>query len=363
MIVDVAARWIELVSFVFLAGTVICRLWVLPPARGGRSIQPNMWRPFGPAIGIMAAAAAVELLARVSAISGTSFWAAAGLLPLVVSHTHFGRVWLIRVALLALLAIVFLGSGAKRRERRPALLLMLLAVLLVSMTESAYGHPADKGDFTFREANDWFHLLGAEAWGGGLLALSVLVLPQILRPGGFPDDENRPALIAGVARRFSALAGIAVAVMAVTSSFNYLLYIGGSRALLDTSYGLTDLAKIFFFLALLALGAFNRYISVPALERWAGLPARKRGVAGRTAARFYSPFAGGREGREMAFLFKRMVAAESIIAIAILFCAALLGHETPAKHAIHMKQMQASAHVHDPAWDDGRHAAGVWDNQ
>ena len=149
------------------------------------------------------------------------------------------------------------------------------------------GRQADKGDFSIREINDWFHLLGAEAWLGGLLALSALVFPRITtlpRQKETEDPDSETRLIAGIARRFSAMAGVAVAVMIITSALNYVYYIGGEKALLGTPYGLTALAKIVFVAALLNLGAFNRYVSVPALERWAGLdclPANRASPAGR----------------------------------------------------------------------------------
>ncbi|MDA8387479.1 MAG: CopD family protein [Nitrospiraceae bacterium] len=260
------------------------------------------------------------------------------MLPLVISGTHFGRVWMVRILLLVFLAIIFLVSGKKGREGRTALFLMLIIVLLVSMTESAYGHPADKGDFSLREINDWFHLLGAEAWGGGLLALSILVLPRIIKPEDALKSDIRPPLIAGIARRFSVMAGWGVAVMAVTAAINYLTYIGGARALLGTPYGLTVAAKVILFLVLLPLAAFNRYVNVPALEQWAGFPAHKPGIAGRAARRLYLPFVQGRPGHQMAILFKRLVRAEMFLIMALLFCAAILSHEAPASHYMHMKQ-------------------------
>ncbi len=304
-----------------------------------------MWEPFGPTVGLMAAAASVNLLDQIAKIAGTSFFQAAGLIPQVITRTHFGRVWLIRMSLIALLAIVFVlsgkkVSGEKRLEGRPALFLILGILLLISFTESASGHPADKGDFTFREINDWFHLMGAEAWGGGLRALSALVLPRIIikNPDNAPESDANQVMVAGIARGFSVMAGFGVAVMAITGAANYGLYVRGARALIKTPYGLTVAAKIVLFCIILALGAFNRYVSVPELEQWAGCPSKKQGFTGRAAARFFHPFVKGLAGHRMAVLFKRLVRAEVFLVIVILFCAALLTHEMPASHYMHMKQ-------------------------
>lgn len=183
MIIEVISRWIELISLIFLTGKVLCRLWVIAPVRSGtlnETAFPNMWRLFGPAIGVMAAAATLCLLARVAETRFISIMAAVNLFPVAV-QTHIGRVWLIRISLLALLAVIFLGLRGKRREGRTALLTMLLIILLVSMTESAYGHAAYKGDSSAREIMDWLHLLGAMVWGGGLFVLSLFILPQIIK--------------------------------------------------------------------------------------------------------------------------------------------------------------------------------------
>lgn len=345
-ILDVISKWVELVSLVYLTGTVLLRIWVLqysrahlcPEASWNEAPFANMWRPFGPVLGLMAAASAVYLLVHVATIAGTSFFPAVNFLPLVISDTHFGRVWLIRIALLVFLAVIFLVSGKRRSERRPLLLLMLAALLLVSMTESASGHPSDKGDLTFRELNDWFHLLAAEAWGGGLIALLTLSLSQITGPADTPASDISPAMVAGIARGFSVMAGPGVAVMAITAVINYRIYVGGAKALLGTPYGLVVAAKIVLFLIIAATGAFNRYVSVPALKQWAGCPLQKPGIFERMAGRFLPPFFHGLEGGRMAVLFKKLVRAEVLLALALLFCAAILSHEPAAKHAMHMKQ-------------------------
>ncbi len=111
-----------------------------------------------------------------------------------------------------------------------------------------------------------------------------------------PDDskpETSPIQLAGITRRFSAMAGLGVDVMAITAVFNYLNFVGSEKALLDTPYGLTVLVKMVFFLALLNLGAFNRYASAPVLERWAGSPSGKGGFIGRIDGFFIHPLRKG----------------------------------------------------------------------
>jgi len=118
---------------------------------------------------------------------------------------------------------------------------------------------------------DWLHLLAGSLWGGGLLALASTVLPAVRKR----PDQHR-LLIAEIARRFSALAGVALGGVLLTGMYNAWLEVGTFRALCATLYGWTLLAKLFLVLPLLALGASNRYLSVPRLQWWAGRPVTRR---------------------------------------------------------------------------------------
>ena len=128
---------------------------------------------------------------------------------------------------------------------------------------------------------------------------------------------------------------------------------------LATPYGLTVAAKIVLFFIILALGAFNSYVSVPALEQWAGCPCRKPWIDGKVATRFFSRFAKGLTGHRLALRFKRLVRVEMFLVAALLFCADLLTHELPARHYMHMKQMgQGHTMQMDPAGNQSKKAGG-----
>ena len=73
--------------------------------------------------------------------------------------------------------------------------------------------------------------------------------------------------------RFSLLAIVAVAVLGVAGVVSAYLEIGAWRGLWDSTYGLLILAKIALLVPLLALGAYNNRVSVPALKSGAATPA------------------------------------------------------------------------------------------
>ena len=164
--------------------------------------------------------------------------------------------------------------------------------------------------------------------------LSLVVLPDLVKPG----DSLSPQ-IAGVARRFSRIAGIAVGIVSLTALYNAWLGVASFDNLWKLPYGWTVLVKIFLFIVLLQLGALNRYVNVPLLQEWGGIPSGHKGPLDRIAAKFFSLFLRDKKGYPVAVRFKRSVRIEACLMIVVLLCAALLRHEVPARHAFHLQHM------------------------
>jgi putative copper export protein len=292
-----------------------------------------MWRFLGIGISAAIVSSAAEMLVRALEISGQSFASVFPVLPTVFFRTHIGRVWVIRIAALLLLFITYAAAGRYRDSRR-LLSCMLVLGLIISMTKSASGHASDAGDFSLPEIMDWLHLIASSFWGGGLFVLSLVILPGLVKP----VDSSSPQ-IAAVARRFSRIAGIAVGIVSLTALYNAWLNVGSFEALWKLPYGWTVLVKICLLVVLLQLGAVNRYINVPLLQQWAGIPLQKQGFLDRTAVRFFSLFLREQKGYPVALRFKRSVRIEACLIIVVLLCAALLRHEVPARHAFHLQHM------------------------
>jgi putative copper export protein len=186
---------------------------------------------------------------------------------------------------------------------------------------------------------DCLHLLAASVWGGGLFVLSMAILPKIVKPG-----DHSARLIADVAGRFSKIAGLAVGIIVLTALYNEWVYVGSFEALLKTPYGRTVIVKIFLFFLLLNLGGFNRYISVPLLQEWAGISPDNRGIIHRIAAQFRTRFLGSPKGDRIALRFMHSVRVEAFLMIAVMLCAASLRHEIPARHLSHMEHHGEKMH-------------------
>jgi putative copper resistance protein D len=96
---------------------------------------------------------------------------------------------------------------------------------------------------------DLLHQAAAGIWIGGL--------PVLLIALGATEDEQSPNLIA---RRFSRLAMIGVAVVFLAGLGLSYFYIDAPNAAYGTAYGIMLLGKVAFFAVLLAIGAMNKSV-------------------------------------------------------------------------------------------------------
>jgi putative copper resistance protein D len=334
-LIHIILEWVQLVSLAFIVGVIVCRLWFFTPSMQTEfpyhgNFVPGMWRLFCFGLAFMIGGSVLGLFARSVEISGRPLSEIFSVLPVVLFKTHYGTVWLIRIGALILLALS--KTAVRYRDRRSFLGFMLLLTLIVSMTASASGHASDAGDFSIPEIMDLLHLIAACLWGGGLMVLSVSVLPNLIS-----EQEGSAPLISRVASRFSTMAGIAVGIIVLSALYHFWAYVRSAEALLGTPYGLTIAAKIIMLAILVNLGAFNRYVSVPLLQQWAGRSPGREGLISRISGAFFAPFKRNRSGYQIAGRFKRSVGVEALLIVAVLFCASMLRHEIPARHLFHMQ--------------------------
>jgi putative copper resistance protein D len=349
----VMLEWVQLICIAFCMGVIVCRLWFFSPSTQTEfSYQGNavsgMWKLFCFGLAFMIVGSVAGLVLRSMEMSGQPVSKVASVLPLVLFKTHYGTVWLVRIGALIVLAMA--KAAVRYRDTRIFLIFMLVLALAVSMTSSASGHGSDAGDFSLPEIMDWLHLIAACLWGGGLLVLTFSVLPDLTG-----REKMSAPLLSRVAGRFSAMAGVAVAVTAITAAYNFLIDVRSVKALAETPYGLVVVAKIVLFGILINFGAFNRYVSVPLLREWAGGSAEVGGAIGRIAEKFFAPFRRNRSGPVVALRFKRLVGLETVLIVAVIFCAGLLRHEVPARHYLHMQHLHNHGSATAPSGDGHMH--------
>jgi copper transport protein len=288
----VAGRWAFYWGLaVLLGGGVFLGHITRTLPRGSRAIIGGAW--------LLAAAGLVAMAVAERSAVGVSYGA--------LFDSHAGRQLLARGAALLVGGI---GVGIVLVQRRwtavPPLGLAAAAGLLVH----AYaGHAAAASSQRwFNLTVQWLHLVAVSVWIGGLVWLFAVLLDR-----SHPDRGV-------VVRRFSTLAGFALAVVVATGVARELDEVGwpGSWArLVDTAFGITLLVKVGLVAGLVALGARNRYANVPKATASAN--------PGGWAA------------------LQRTVGAELALAVAVLAVAALLSELPPSA------EVAASRHPSVPA--------------
>jgi copper transport protein len=214
-------------------------------------------------------------------------------------------------------AEVDLRNGVDRFT--PSLVGVVVLGLALLATISLAGH-AGAGDLVpLAIVTDVVHLLGVAFWLGGLALLLLVVLRSPTAPPPPAGDDGTVAggsehRASGVVQRvvdeFSALAQIAVAAIVVSGTVQGWRQVGTLDALTGTTYGRLLIAKVVLF-ALIMVGA---YVSRSAVRRRA---ADRR--AGQSA-----PSVG---------VLRRSVGAEVAIAVVVLGVTALLVNTVPAEDA------------------------------
>jgi copper transport protein len=116
-------------------------------------------------------------------------------------------------------------------------------------------HAASSRTALLELAVQWAHLAAFATWIGGLAALLIAV-----------GSQPSPAKAAAV-RRFSQVAAASLAVVGLTGLLRAVDEVAAWNALVGTLFGKLVVVKVALLLALAALGAWNRFRSVPAVER------------------------------------------------------------------------------------------------
>ena len=208
-----------------------------------------------------AATGAVVMLLAERATIGVSL---GDLLSSGAGHAYISLLVAVAMAgVAALLAVV--------RRATWSLAFLVAATGAAMLVRADGGHAAASTAFPLLEIGlQWLHIMAASAWIGGI-ALAWLLLRE-------RRDAERP--IAEI-RRFSRIAGYALFVVLITGTLRAIDERGGLSAIgriFAGTYGLTLLLKVLAVLALVGLGAWNRYRSIPRMEHETGMLRRLMAV-------------------------------------------------------------------------------------
>lgn len=243
-----AGRWLAYAGSLVLIGALALRF--LTGREGTRPPPPlrplALWGGAAGAVG-----AGLLLVAEAAEAAGRNLPGGLTLLGDFVTGQRTGTLGALRVVVVA----VALGLVAVRLVWQRAPVLPLAATAGLVVVTSLAGHAWTATPRWGAVASDAIHLGAVAVWAGGLAAL-LAVLPSV---------ADRAVL----ARRFSGLALVTVAVVAVTGSFSGWAQVRTVEALTSTTYGKLLIAKVAGFAGLVVIGWWNRTRLVALVERTA----------------------------------------------------------------------------------------------
>jgi copper transport protein len=303
------ARWVMFVAVMAAIGLLALRLFVV---RGlARRLPEVSLRPVSIAflvaavVGLVATPVYLDL--SVANDSLRSVLDVSALAPLY-GVTAFGRGMLD----LELLFALFCAAGAAalwldRPERGPRSVAALaattgtvLAAAAVVLVPGTAGHAAQTSPRGLTLGFDAVHLLAGSIWLGGLLGLLILAATA--------GQGRRVATLAAVVPRFSAVAFLAVLVLAGTGLGEALDHLPSVSALTGTGYGQAILVKTGLLGAAVLLASGNLLRARPRLSAAAARP-----ELGEPAGR----------------LLRRLASGEVVLVLGVVFAAAVLSSLAP----------------------------------
>ena len=324
---EVVAKWLLYLSAMAVVGGLLFSALVWHPARRAAQIDRDVAQPPLQDLSNLALiglliASIIGLLVQAGQASGTEIaapWDSAT--NGVLFATRYGTLWIVRLILtLALMGLLLRNAITLQTSRREQALIFGVALLLL-LSISLNSHAAGEPQPALPVAADVIHLLAASVWVGGLMSfvLGVWSIRKI-------EPMSRTRFTAQLIPRFSALALISVAALAMTGLYSAVLRIGALDALWNTLYGRALLVKILIALAMIGLGAFHLLIVTPHIRQ----DAAARPVT--------SPWP---------HRFRRSVTGEVVLGVALVLSVGVFTSLPPARSTTSASDLSAADDVDD----------------
>jgi len=191
----------------------------------------------------------------------------------VLFQTQFGFVCQWRLGLAVILGFLMWRLDRSRWQIRRRVSISEIAAgftataLIVSVAWTGHAAAAGGPDLRWRILADATHLFAASIWPTGLLPFALFL-------GCARQAANASHLspVLAVARRFSAVSFVIVGILIATGIINTCFIVGSFPALVATDYGRLLCLKLFLFLVIMGIAAWNRYHLLPLLITRAAVP-------------------------------------------------------------------------------------------
>lgn len=197
----------------------------------------------------------------------------------LLGNTRWGALWILRQGIVLVLIISFvlilrfglqpnLSSETQNHPQDAPDHLPIsiriggwVAVLVLLAAQALNSHAAGLGAFTSQAVvMDILHLLAASVWAGGLLSLTVVFLPAVMK-----SRRDSPLLLRTIWGRFSRWALISVIGLILTGLYSMGRQVVSLDALLISLYGRVLLGKVTVMMVMGIIGLLNAVLLHPVL--------------------------------------------------------------------------------------------------
>jgi putative copper resistance protein D len=283
--ISIAIRSVQLGASLLLAGGFIFLLLVARPAfQRAKGEEPSACGRFDAhvlrtawwSLLVLLMTGLLGLWVQLATVTGQPWWQAPtpDTLWSLLLNTQYGRVWMVRMSLMALLGgILWLHDQERDRKDWWALRLEVAGLAVSILVAQAWmGHSAAGEGITFvyQVLVDGLHLFASGVWLGSL-PLLVLLLSRMQRS----DDPGADQVAAEATRRFSALGLASMTLLILSGLANAWELVGTIPALVGTTYGRLLMLKVSLLLPLLVFAALNLLRDKPRLLQSVAAPERK----------------------------------------------------------------------------------------
>jgi copper transport protein len=279
-VANVIVKWLVYLAMAALAGghIFVLAVWqpvqrrLMPETPTAVPVRVNWPRWATTALALFIPAMLLDWLFQVGQATGSVIaapWATGTAVWLFT--TRLGAVWLAQLGLGVTLAGLVAAAGTYRPPHVGLALssrlqegITLGAVGLWLLSQSLASHAAADPQPFLPVLADWFHLIAASVWVGGLTHFVVGL--WALRSSTLAANE-RTELTALLIPRFSVLALTSVALLTITGVYSAYLRIGAFQALFSTAYGWALIIKLLVAWPMAMMGAINLLVVTPTLKR------------------------------------------------------------------------------------------------
>ena len=270
---------------VFWVGAQLWQLFVLQPATEeheelsgiNHQVQRRFEKRFSlPTLLLLLLANAGVLIGQAITITGGNVASAFAptLLGELITSGRFGAYWLMRVIVIVLalrlslyrLQVYRLQPVPRSRLVKafvPWTNLILGLALFIAIAMSGHAAATSPNVMVFALVVDWFHLLAAALWVGGMMYIATSYLPILLQS----SVAERAYSLVTMLPYYSPWALAGIIMMAVTGPFSATVHLNSWEQLLTTAYGRALVVKILLVGGLLLTSAIHVLLLRPRLKK------------------------------------------------------------------------------------------------